>query len=158
MTMAALTRNYRFLCDDLAMTDGERVWGVPRAIQFDPPEKDVPFPKWLEDAPLDHQTYGPTGPEDEDWRPLYCPPEDVLLADIPASAVTVICLQRGEATHLTKISGAEALAEILHSAQPPERALDLGQLATGGGYHLVWREPAEALSVLEAAEERAHDR
>ena len=36
LALAALERGYRYFTDELTVTDGERLWGVPRAVQFEP--------------------------------------------------------------------------------------------------------------------------
>ena len=38
LALAAVRRGWKYFSDEFVVTDGERLWGWPRAIRFDPPE------------------------------------------------------------------------------------------------------------------------
>src|SRR5512139_856086 len=47
LARALTERGARYATDELVVTDGERIWGIPRAIQFDAVPIDAPLPPWL---------------------------------------------------------------------------------------------------------------
>jgi hypothetical protein len=149
LCLEAVRRGYRYLSDECLVTDGTTVWGIPRAIQFDPPDALEPFPRWLASASLDFTTYASSSRDYRYLRPLHVPGIERTDETGSARDLTVVALHHGEVDSIKRLSGLEALTAILEAAFLPVVDVDLGRLAKGGGYSLTWSDPASALSLLE---------
>lgn len=156
LALAAVQRGYAYLTDELTVTDGAQVWGVPRAIQFEPVRSGDVLPERL--AQSDRELY-PLRLEDDDQAPdavgavpVRAPSADELATGpYPASSACVIRVQRGKTCAVEPLSPLEALAE-LHEASFERPSIALGVLVgPSRAYRLTWSEPQAALSALEQA-------
>jgi hypothetical protein len=154
--LAALERGYRYFSDELTISDGRRVWGVPRAIQFEAVAPSAALPARL--ASTDRALYRVrlSAPDAADASVPVRVPSDAELAAQPALAsraqiVRLVHGALGEAERCEPLSALDALVELHEAAfRPPH--VDLGALAgRERGYRLTWRDPRPALDLLEAA-------
>jgi hypothetical protein len=154
LTLAAVQRGHAYLTDELTVTDGELVWGVPRAIQFEPVRSSDVLPARL--ALSDRALYPLRLTDDESAQDgLGAVPVRALsaheLATGPclASSAYVIRLARGTTCTAEPLSPLDALAE-LHEASFVRPSIALGALVGASrGYRLTWDDPAEAVIELE---------
>jgi hypothetical protein len=147
--LLAVQSGYSYMSDDGVVTDGVTLWGIPRAIQFDPPAQEVPFPQWLTEAPLDMITYAGDESGQPNGRPLFVPGRERTIDELSASDVTVVVLERGENESIQPLRAPEVLAHLINAAYYPPLTVDLGRLASGGGCKLTWSHPRASLSLLE---------
>lgn len=154
LALAALERGYRYFSDELTVTDGERLWGVPRAVQFEPVRASQALPPRLaaSDLGLYALRLGGAGDQLEALGavPVRVPSaHELMLAPLSARMARVVRIDRGEATACEPLDALDALAE-LHEASFGAPSISLGALVgRGRAFHLVWRDPAEGLARLE---------
>lgn len=149
LCLAAVRDGAHYLADDIVTTNGREIFGVARAIQFEPPKTTTPFPVWLESSALDFSTYGHLTQDDNTegddcTTPLYIPGKERTLPQASARAFATVVLERGAETHLNQVSRVEGLVELVGASFRRNRAVDLGPLLSRGAYRLVWRDPHEA--------------
>ncbi len=155
LALAALRRGYAYFGDELALTDGTRLWGVPRAIQFSPVGAQDAPPPWARDADLSH--YRMRLPGDRPGAvPLVCPrPEQIPAQAVTAAGTHVYAIARGTPARLQACSPLQALA-LLHEAAFSAPGLSLGALVGAGRCgRLTWDEPERGLDLLDAELARA---
>ncbi len=152
--LAAVQRGYRYLTDELTVTDGVRVWGVPRSIQFEAMRSADVLPARL--AQSDRELYPVRLEDDDDAQDAVgaVPVRSVLpheLAPQPCAArrAHVVRIARADACEYEPLSPLAALAE-LHEASFARPNIALGALVgPGRGHRLSWSEPQAALERLE---------
>lgn len=153
---SAVRRGYRYLSDESIVTDGRTAWGIPRAIQFDPPASHgAPFPKWLESAPLDYDLYSVLGADGGVIRPLFVPGLTHTDETCNAEDLIVVSLRRGGVDSIERRSAVQVLTALLEATFLPIVDVDFGRLAGRGGFALTWSDPDTALSLLEEATHEA---
>lgn len=153
LCLEAVRHGALYLTDDLLTTSGQEVFGVARAIQFDPPTFGTPFPSWLAAATLDFDTYGRLSDETDNSVPLFVPGREATIERAPASSFTTVILERGARTILSPITPSEALGELVGASFLRNRPVDLGSLVSRRAFRLAWREPNEAWHELERCTE-----
>ena len=107
LALAAVRRGWKYFTDEFVVTDGERVWGWPRAIRFDPPTPGIPLPEHLRD--LETDVDGRMSPTDA--APPYYPVATAMLPDGASSAESVHLLRvaHGSRSTLSKVSTSAGL-------------------------------------------------
>ncbi len=139
-----LARGGAYSSDELVITDGERVWGIPRSIQFDPLPIDEPLPSWLGDVDLDayphFETHGRLS-----RMPLVAP-RSVQRTPLEAERAQLVLLERADGDALTDASAADALAELHAGSFSPLRT-DLGRLVRAP-MRLRWDNPQSGADLL----------
>jgi hypothetical protein len=152
--LAALeSSGYRYFSDELTISDGRQVWGVPRAIQFEPVLPEGVLPARLSAADRALYRVRLASPDAVAASvPVHVPhAQQIAQGPALASQAHVIRLVHGHEDRCEPLSPLEALRE-LHEAAFRTPQIDLGTLiGPGRGYRLTWREPARALERLEAA-------
>ena len=149
LALEALRRGFDYFSDELTVSDGARLWGVPRAVQFEPTDGTRPLPAWLHDVTLEPYRLrlhsGALG-----RLPLHVPlPGRFAREPVAARFARVVAIERAATTDLRPLDPLSALS-LLHEAafRPPQ--VDLGAL-TGAGRaaFLRWHEPGAAIDALE---------
>jgi hypothetical protein len=126
-----LERGQDYFSDELAFYDGERLWGLPRAIQFDPvPVHGAQAQGVLRGCDLTTYTFW-----DETQQtlalPLWPVPEGRLAtAPLPVEGAKLVFVQRAASTSMHPLEPAAALARLHASAvgAPREEPASLGSL------------------------------
>lgn len=151
LAMTAVRRGWTYLTDEIAVTDGRRVWGIARAIQFDPVEIGTPLIPRLAGTAM-WRWPGGDAEAGELAVPFFAPPQGSLTGSpVPAANVAVVQIGQGAGARLLARSPVETLG-ALHKASYGVPDLDLGGLVgTGRGWSLSWQEPEAALELLEGA-------
>jgi len=104
-----------YLGDETIFTDGERLWGFPRALQFDVLPEGAPPPPWL--GEVDLRSYRFESDAGISVRPLLPPPEEAIRpGPHPASSARVILLERGERDTVEPASAIDALRVLTTEA------------------------------------------
>jgi hypothetical protein len=150
LSLAALRAGYQYLSDDVLLTDGRSVVGVPRAIQFDGPDQEGGLPEWLLGSDVDQNIYPSFAPGDQNARPLVIPELDKLAGSVRAEHLRVVLLERGIKEEIQVMSPVETLSQLVDAAYRPLRGANLGALASRGGAVLRWTDPERGLASLEA--------
>ena len=149
LALAAVRRGFDYFSDELTVVDGGRVWGVPRALQFEPVLDAGQLAPWLLGLELAAYRLRLDG-ERRGCLPLWLPPaRQVPDTPAPARGLHVYAIERAARSELAPCSALEALA-VLHEAAfaPPQH--DLGALLRQGGMgRLRWHEPDAAIDLLE---------
>jgi len=154
LALAAIERGYRYFTDELTVTDGTLLWGVSRAVQFEPVHASQALPPRLaaSDLGLYALRLGGTGDQLESLGavPVRVPsPHERAMMPLRARTARVIRIDRGTANICQPLSALEALGE-LHEASFGQPELSLGALVgRGRAFHLTWRDPTEGLALLE---------
>jgi hypothetical protein len=148
LALAAVRRGFEYYSDEITITDGMRVWGVPRAIQFEPIADGGQPPPWAPEVDLQHYHLRLPGGR-RATLPFWLPPADQIpTAPAAANQLCVYAVERGPATLLEPCSPIEALA-LLHEAAFRPPSLDLGRLVRPGRCgRLSWRDPESAIDLL----------
>ena len=150
LALEALRRGFEYFSDELTVTDGLQLWGIPRAVQFEPTDGTQPLPTWLRDVSLEHYRLrlhgGALG-----TLPLLVPAEaQVGRAPVSARRARLVAIERAATTGLRSLSPLDALSMLHEAAFRPPR-VDLGALlGPGRAAALQWHDPGEALEALEA--------
>lgn len=144
LTWQAVKSGWTFHTDELSVTDGARLWGVRRAIQFDATPADEELPPHFGDA--DRRSYRW---HDKDLGDLHQP---IIAIDghsqpLCLASVSPVFLTFGWSDSLTPISGTAVLKNLYEACFGFPKH-DLGPL-TCKGYALNWQDPELALSELE---------
>jgi hypothetical protein len=148
LALAAVRRGWRYFSDEFAVTDGERLWGWPRAIRFDPPPTKSERPDYLADLPLDPDALER---DHEGGPPFYSVPEGSLArAARPAREVHFVHVERGADTTLAPATPSLGLKYWTEAAFfPPE--VPLGSLVgVDRAWRASWRHPDELIALFEA--------
>jgi hypothetical protein len=147
LSLCAVRTGLAYATDEFIATDGESVWGVPRAIQFDVVSAGSGLPPWL--AGVDETRYrlrrhdGSRG-----VVPLWSPPRRRLAPAGAAARATIVAIQRAESDHLETCDPIESM-RMLHEAAYARPQLDLGALVSAKrGVRLSWADPRVALGLL----------
>jgi hypothetical protein len=154
LALAALERGYRYFTDELTVTDGVHVWGVPRAVQFEPVHASQALPARLAASDLGLYALRMGGADDLIETlgavPVRVPvSHELMLTPLLARMARVIRIERSTTTACEPLDSLDALAE-LHEASFGAPSLSLGTfVGRGRAFRLTWREPAEGLSRLE---------
>jgi hypothetical protein len=151
LTRALMACGAEYLTDELVITDGASLWGIPRALQFSLLGANEPCPFWLGDVDL--ETYR-IERDDGSLSALPLAPVDprrVSPGPYPAARARVVVLSRGAPDAVRRASAVEALA-ALHGGRFSALATDLGTLVGNHGpLALTWCSPEEAARLLLAA-------
>jgi len=154
LALAAVERGYRYLTDELTVTDGTRLWGVPRAIQFEPVHASHALPPRLaaSDLGLYAVRLGGMGDQLEALGavPVRVPvAHELVMTPLPVKAARIVRIERGTTSKCETLSALAALSE-LHEASFVPPAFSLGAMVgRGRAFRLVWRDPTEGLALLE---------
>lgn len=154
MALAAVERGYRYVTDELTVTDGERLWGVPRAIQFEPVHASQALPPRLAASDLGLYAVRMGGGGDQlealGAVPVRVPvAHELTMAALPVRASRIIRIDRGTSAQCEVLSALDALSE-LHEASFAKPSFSLGAMVgRGRAFRLTWRDPAEGLALLE---------
>jgi hypothetical protein len=148
LALTAVRRGFEYFSDELTVTEGQRVWGVPRAIQFEPIADGGKPPPWAREVDLERYRLRLSDGR-QGMLPFWLPPaETIPTAPAVADKVCVYAVERGPATRLEPCSPVEALAS-LHEAAFRAPWLDLGRLVRSGHCgRLRWCEPESAIDLL----------
>ncbi len=143
---------FDYMADELSVTDGASIWGVPRAIQFEPIGLEETF-AWLPEADLSAFHFHHEG--GERVMPIVRPPDArIRYAPLAAKDALVICLERGEAEQLTPLPALDCLA-TLHEQRFGEHVADLGRfVGAARNYRLTWHDPEAAIASIRQLAER----
>ncbi len=148
LALAAVRRGWRYFSDEFVVTDGQRLWGWPRAIRFDAPEPGGLRPSYLQGLDCDEDAVHST----ERAAPPYYPvaPEVLQRSPRPAGEVRLVSIERGAQTALTEVSATIALQRWTE-ASFFEPSVSLGALVgTSKAWSASWRHPDELLDLIEA--------
>jgi hypothetical protein len=155
LAACALRHGFEYFSDELTVTDGARLWGVPRALQFEPIAAGRAPAPWVRDADLARYPLRLSDGRDG-AVPLWFPsPARVPAAPSPVGEAFVFAIARGDREALAPLDPVPALAALHEAAfQPP--VLDIGKLVHAGRCaELTWHDPERAVELLARALERA---
>lgn len=147
LALAAVQRGWKYFSDEFVVTDGNRVWGWPRAIRFDPLKPSAPRPDYLRGLEVDEDAV-----ESPDVGAPYYAVGGNALQRVPCSAAQAhfVSVERAAHTSLTPLSTAVGLKHWTE-ASFFEPAISLGAL--GGenrAWRASWRDPHELMDMVEA--------
>jgi hypothetical protein len=148
LALAAVRRGWKYFSDEFVVTDGQRVWGWPRAIRFDPPEPGAPYPDYL----LDLDTDDDAVESGEDAAPPYCAVSGDALQRVacPAHEVRFVSVERGTHTTLSRVSTSVGLKYWTEAAFF-EPTMSLGALVgVRRTWRASWRHPEELIDLIAA--------
>lgn len=147
LALAAVRRGWKYFSDEFVVTDGERLWGWPRAIRFDPPEPGARCPDYL--AGLDHDDDTLAAPGDG-GAPYYAVSGDALQrAARPAHEVRFIRVARSTRTALEPLPPSVGLKHWTE-ASFFDPTMSLGDLVgPDRSWQASWRHPDELIDLLE---------
>ena len=145
LALQALRSGWTYRTDELAVTDGQAIWGITRAIQFDPMPVGRPVTAFFSD--VDMKSYRWLQPE----VGMLCQPLVAVSGLVEPKApdlnnTYLLVLQSEVETGLNRIDGVDALIH-LHRAcfSPPLH--DLGSVASRA-WTLGWTRPAKAIQQI----------
>jgi len=146
LALAAVRRGWKYFSDEFVVTDGQRVWGWPRAIRFDPTEPGVPCPDYLRDLDTDQDAVE----SQEDLAPPYYAVSGDALQRVacPAREVRFVSVERGTDTTLSYVPTSVGLKYWTEAAffEPP---MSLGALVgVGRTWRASWRNPEELIDLI----------
>jgi len=146
LALAAVRRGWRYFSDEFVVTDGQRVWGWPRAIRFDPTEPGTPCPDYLVGLDTDQDAVE----SQEDLAPPYYAVSGDALQRVacPAREVRFVSVERGTDTTLSQVSTSVGLKYWTEAAffEPP---MSLGALVgVGRTWRASWRHPEELIDLI----------
>lgn len=149
LARAAVRRGLQYFSDEIVLCDGQRLWGIPRAIQFAPLADGTEAPAWLGDADLHSYRFLVNDDGREGALPLWRPAQSALAAaPVPLEGVRVYALERSAVPTIDRLPALELLGELHEAAYRPP-AFDLGRLVHPGRCgRLRWRDPDEAVDRL----------
>lgn len=147
LALTAVRRGWKYFSDEFVVTDGQRVWGWPRAIRFDPPEPGARLPNYLVDLECDDDA---AAVEPDAGPPYYAVPGDALQrAACAANQVRFVRVERGMQTTLERVSTGVGLKHWLE-ASFFEPTVSLGALVgTDRTWRASWRNPDELIDLVE---------
>jgi len=147
LALAAVRRGWKYFSDEFVVTDGQRVWGWPRAIRFDPPGPGARRPDYLEGLDTDDDAMA-SQPGD---APPYYPVPGHALQRAPSSAhdVRFVRIERGQKTAMARISIGLGLKYWTEASFFVPK-VSLGALVgVNRTWRASWRHPDELLDLLE---------
>jgi|GEM_PF-1283510 len=154
LALAAVRRGWKYFSDEFVVTDGQHVWGWPRAIRFDPPEPGAQRPDYL--VGLDTDDDDDAAASREDARSPYYPVEGNALQRVacPAHEVRFVHIERGPQTTLARVSTSIGL-KYWTEASFFEPTMSLGMLVgTDRTWRASWRHPDELIDLIEKHDPR----
>ena len=148
LALAAVRRGWKYFSDEFVVTDGQRVWGWPRAIHFDPTEPGTPCPDYLVGLDTDQDAVE----SQEDLAPPYYAVGGEALQRVacPAREVRFVSVERGTDTTLSQVPTSVGLKYWTEAAffEPP---MSLGALVgVGRTWRASWRHPEELVDLIAA--------
>jgi hypothetical protein len=143
LALAAVRRGWKYV------TDGQRVWGWPRAIRFDPTEPGTPCPDYLRDLDTDDDA---VESQQDVAPPYYAVAGDALQrAACSAREVRFVSVERGTHTTLSHVSTSVGLKYWTEAAFF-EPTMSLGSLVgLGRTWRASWRHPEELIDMIATA-------
>jgi hypothetical protein len=141
-------RGASYVTDDLVVTDGARLWGVPRAIQFDPIAAVDAVPPWLEETdrcsyPL--RLFG----DRRGFLPLVqLEAGRIAFESHSVRGVHLVLPKRGAKTELRSTHHLEGLAAIQSGVIGAIRTNLGGLVGPGRVTRLNWSSPDDAIEML----------
>lgn len=147
LALAAVRRGWRYFSDEFVVTDGQRIWGWPRAIRFDPPRPGLRRPQYLVGLECDDDQWSS---EPDRRAPYYTVEGDALQrATCPAKDVHFVHVERGAQTTLSPVSPALGLKYWTEAAFF-EPSMSLGALVGAQRtWRASWRDPNELIDLIE---------
>lgn len=147
LARAAVETGLAYLADEHVVTDGERLFGLPRAIQLDPVACDAPPLPWHEGT--DRETYRFRDERDAAVvLPLFPVAPERVASPCRLERTVLVAARHGETDAVGSLDVGTALACV-------ERCTLVGSIAGAVGLarvverrSLVWRQPANALALL----------
>ena len=146
LALAAVRRGWKYFSDEFVVTDGQRVWGWPRAIRFDPTEPGAPCPDYLVDLDTDHDAVE----SQQNVAPPYYPVSGHALQRVACSAreVRFVSVERGTDTTLSRVSTSVGL-KCWTEAAFFEPTMSLGALVgVSRTWRASWRHPEELIDLI----------
>jgi hypothetical protein len=149
LALAAVRRGWKYFSDEFVVTDGQRVWGWPRAIRFDPTEPGSPCPDYLRDLDTDDDA---VESQQDVAPPYYAVAGDALQrAACSAREVRFVSVERGTHTTLSHVSTSVGLKYWTEAAFF-EPTMSLGSLVgLGRTWRASWRHPEELIDMIATA-------
>jgi hypothetical protein len=149
LALAAVRRGWKYFSDEFVVTDGQRVWGWPRAIRFDPTEPGTPCPDYLRDLDTDDDA---VESQQDVAPPYYAVAGDALQrAACSAREVRFVSVERGTHTTLSHVSTSVGLKYWTEAAFF-EPTMSLGSLVgLGRTWRASWRHPEELIDMIATA-------
>ncbi|MBT7372313.1 MAG: hypothetical protein HN816_16805 [Gammaproteobacteria bacterium] len=147
LSMAAVSAGWQYRTDELSVTDGKRLWGIPRAIQFDATCIGDTQPGFLETTDSEsyrfrHPVYGAM------YQPLVTVSAPKGQIELPRlEEVSTIILRSGRKETLEPLDGINALKH-LHRACFLLPQHDLGALV-GDAWRLDWSDTGAAIRLIQ---------
>ena len=151
LALSAVRAGFDYFGDEHVITDGNLVWGLPRAIQFDVLGSDERLPDWLQGADVSSYRL-----RDRDGRgkvlPFFSVGERAARRALPAAEACIFFVARARSTTLRPRSPLEAL-QGLHEATLGVPHVALGTLVgPRRAFDLEWSDPDAAIDQLVRAE------
>jgi len=146
LALAAVRRGWKYFSDEFVVTDGQRVWGWPRAIRFDPPEPGAPCPDYLVDLDTDQDAVE----SPQDVAPPYFAVRGNALQRVACSAreLRFVSIERGTDTTLSRVPATVGLKYWTEAAFF-EPTMSLGALVgEGRTWRASWRHPEELIDLI----------
>jgi hypothetical protein len=136
LALAMVERGARYLTDELVVFDGERLWGIPRAPQFEPVAEEAPLPARL--AATDRTTYRF---QDRAGNRIVLPirrlpSSSVAAGPYPPHQVQLVFPVAGSAGEPHPVAPREALRRLLAETRGGD--VDLGPLLARPATVLPW--------------------
>ena len=148
LALAAVRRGWKYFSDEFVVTDGQRVWGWPRAIRFDPTEPGAPCPDYLVDLDTDQDAVESS----QDLAPPYYAVNGNAVQHAACSAreVRFVSVERGTDTTLSPVPASVGLKYWTEAAFF-EPTMSLGALVgEGRTWRASWRHPEELIDLIAA--------
>ena len=148
LALAAVRRGWKYFSDEFVVTDGQRVWGWPRAIRFDPTEPGAPCPDYLVDLDTDQDAVESS----QDLAPPYYAVNGNAVQHAACSAreVRFVSVERGTDTTLSHVPASVGLKYWTEAAFF-EPTMSLGALVGDGRtWRASWRHPEELIDLIAA--------
>lgn len=147
LALAAVRRGWRYFSDEFVVTNGQLLWGWPRAIRFDPSEPGARRPDYLDGLDIDDDAMAS---HPYDAPPYYAVPGHALQR-APSSAhhVRFVRIERGEKTTMAPVSTGVGLKYWTEAAFFVP-TMSLGALVGADrSWRASWRHPDELIDLLE---------
>ena len=146
LALHAVRQGWQYRTDEITVTDGVRLWGVSRAIQFNPTPVGSSLPDFLRDADTDsYQWLDHDG--SELFQPVYSYRWQGSNCPLECQAASVVFLERSARFSCSKLPAVDALAR-LYAATFIGPHHDLGVLAANA-WLLQYAELTDAFRVME---------
>ena len=147
LALAAVRHGWKYFSDEFVVTDGQRLWGWPRAIRFDPSESGARRPDYLVGLDNDEDAVRSS----PDAAPPYYPVHGRGLQRFACSAhdVRFVSIERGSQTALAPISPSVGLKHWTEASFFEPR-ISLGALVgRDRAWRASWRHPDELIDLIE---------